>query len=262
MSSACNIIGGNAENAGAFFFGIFPLWRSWPHGSVESCRAVDLTRQQRRHSKVAFTLIELLVVISIIALLAALLLPVLTSARQHAHSLNCISNLRQVGIALQIYVQENGYYPLATDGNGLGEWQRALLPGHPRKTFCIARNWRKHLMNSCNSSHPTISFSPTTVTIPTGRCAMRPESRFGGSFITGASGNYVAAREKLGANSVPDDRAGRQPDLYPPSNDDTRPAHRLTRFTSPSRIFFSHRVITEFPIFTPTEPICSFAMTM
>lgn len=95
---------------------------------MEFCRATDLTRQQRRHYKGAFTLVELLVVISIIALLAALLLPTLTSARQHAHSANCISNLRQIGIALQIYVQENGYYPLATAGNGLGEWQRALCP--------------------------------------------------------------------------------------------------------------------------------------
>jgi prepilin-type N-terminal cleavage/methylation domain-containing protein/prepilin-type processing-associated H-X9-DG protein len=56
----------------------------------------------------AFTLIELLVVISLIATLAALIFPLFGRAKEAGRATVCLSNLHQVGVALQLYVQENG----------------------------------------------------------------------------------------------------------------------------------------------------------
>lgn len=60
----------------------------------------------------AFTLVELLVVIAIVSILAALLLPVLQEARESARTIQCLSNLKQAAVLLEVYVDDfDGYYP-------------------------------------------------------------------------------------------------------------------------------------------------------
>lgn len=89
-----------------------------------------------------FTLIELLVVVSIIAVLAALLLPALSKARSRTLTFTCCTNLKQVALALYNYREEQeGYLPIKCNNTGPG-------PGDPYWNYYALRNYLSPYLES------------------------------------------------------------------------------------------------------------------
>ena len=87
--------------------------------------SADKKMQEKRRS---FTLIELLIVISIIAILAALLLPALGKARETALGIKCVGNMKQIGQYMAMYVNDNSdYFPLGDNHGGVIDVTKSMM---------------------------------------------------------------------------------------------------------------------------------------
>jgi len=137
-----------------------------------------------RHSTGGFTLIELLVAIAIISVLIGLLLPAVQSAREAARRIQCQSNLKQMGIALQAFHSTHNKFPAGKlDVQGLGHsWCTFLLPHLEQSAlaeqFDMSRPWNDEPSNA-DAARMSLSLF---------RCASSPFQFEGGMDYCGITG--------------------------------------------------------------------------
>ena len=95
-----------------------------------------------------FTLIELLIVLAVISILASLLLPVLAKGKARANSIACVSNLHQIGLALNIYIQDNRDHLPACAG-----YLPSQMPSNAPITITLFTNQKTNKLFWCPSDN-------------------------------------------------------------------------------------------------------------
>jgi len=152
----------------------------------------------------AFTLIELLVVIAIIAILASILFPVFARAREQARATNCLSNVKQIGTATAMYLQDFDNTFMVGDinamqavGDGYGELYQghAAIANQAQLDFCryysVAAQLYPYVKNSALRICPSDSEPRTDYTIGLRYTSYHYRHFMGATFAPSYQGNYA-----------------------------------------------------------------------
>jgi prepilin-type N-terminal cleavage/methylation domain-containing protein/prepilin-type processing-associated H-X9-DG protein len=102
-----------------------------------------------------FTLIELIIVIGVVAILAGLLLPALAKAKDRSKAIKCLSNEKQMGVGIDLYIQDFNYYPPGRQ-NGVTQWELCVGSYAGGNSDMLSQEARTALF-VCPSARPSVT---------------------------------------------------------------------------------------------------------
>jgi prepilin-type N-terminal cleavage/methylation domain-containing protein len=145
----------------------------------------------------AFTLVELLVVIAILVICVALMLPAIQAAREAGRATQCQNHLRQLGLALHLYHDVHGVFPMGNVPDRFWTFQSMLLPQLEQATLLPAAHYqfRGDCFQALAASEPS---SPAAFPIPVFHCPSDPWAGriYEGSYGRHATTNYLGVSGK------------------------------------------------------------------